>query len=275
MPRSAGAAQAQDARKYDYTDVVTVVGIELAGPTLIARDGAKQHRIATDADTLVQDAGGETIPLASLEAWDRVVVDARREMEGERTGETLIADRIQLVIGSPGAYRADPGRQQRDATVRGRVIERLAASRSLQGSDVWVSVAGGAATLRGLVADETAKARAIEIARRTSGVHRVKDELRTDPTLAEWAAFQLQDEVLAREVAERLVAEAFADARVEEDWAFGWEVEGYGFSLDVDADMGTITLRGSVPTVEHAERAISVARRTRGVRSVQAELRVE
>ena len=103
----------------------------------------------------------------------------------------------------------------------------------------------------------------------------MKDELRTDPTLAEWAAFQLQDEVLAREVAERLVAEAFADARVEEDWAFGWEVEGYGFSLDVDADMGTITLRGSVPTVEHAERAISVARRTRGVRSVQAELRVE
>ncbi|NNL64904.1 MAG: BON domain-containing protein [Myxococcales bacterium] len=268
-------AQAQDVRKYAFTAVVTIVGVDLESGTLVTRDGARQREIATDAGTRVQDASGTEIPLASLEAWDRVVVDARREMEGARTGDTLIADRVQLVIGSPGSYRADRGRHQRDAAVRERLIERLAASRSLQGSDVWVSVAGGAATLRGVVADDAAATRAIELARRTAGVHQVRSELRTDPTLAEWASFQVRDEVLAREVAERLIADAFPGARLQEDWAFGWELEGFGFELDVDADMGTVTLRGSVPSPEHAERAIAVTRRTQGVRSVRSELRVE
>jgi osmotically-inducible protein OsmY len=260
-------------RAFGYTNVLTVAGVDADSGRIVARDaGEVQITIHTDETTSIQDARGAEIALAALEPWDRVVVDGRDELEGRYDGDTLVADRVQLVVGSPGAYRADEERHERDAALRDRVVERLAASRSLQGSDVWVSVMDGHVTLHGRVADEAAEHRAVELARRTPGTRGLTNELRTDPSLLEWISIQREDEVLAREVAERLVAEAFPNARLEEDWIFGWEVEADAFELDVDADMGTVTLTGQVPSSEDVERAIAVARRTPGVRNVRAVL---
>jgi len=270
------AAEGETPRSYGFTNVLTVVSVDADARTLIARDaGEVQRTITVDDATRIQDALGADIALAALEPWDRVVVDGRKELEGRRDGDALVADRIQLVIGSPGAYRSDESRRERDAAVRERIVERLAASRSLQGSDVWVAVADGHVTLHGRVADEASKVRAVEIARRTPGARAVKTDLHSDPTLLEWASIQRKDEVLAREVAERLVAEAFPRARLEEDWIFGWEIEADSFEIDVDADMGTVTLTGDVPDGEDAERAIAVARRTPGVRNVRAVLQYD
>lgn len=263
-------ADAQEARKYSYSNVVTIVGVD-GKNEVVVKDGVRgQRRIRVDETTRIQDARGETIPLEGLRAWDRAVVDGRPE-QPEQEGGPLVVDRIQLVIGSPDEHRSDE-LQRRDAAVRERVLERLAASRSLQGSELWVFAHDGRVTLRGLVADEAAKQRAIEIARRTPGVRNVTSELRSDPGVAEWMRLQVRDDVLAREVAERLIARAFPEARLEEDWLFGWEVDGAGFSIDVDADMGTVTLSGFVPSAVDEERAIRIARLTPGVRSVRSVL---
>jgi osmotically-inducible protein OsmY len=266
-----GVATAKQSPRYGYVDVVTVVAVDPDAERITVRDGWRQRELVADEDTRVNDALGQPMALAALEPWDRVAVDARREMEGDRQGEIPVVDRIQLVIGTPGSDRRD-AHHVRDAEVRGRVVERLAASRSLQGSTVWVTVADGQVVLRGLVADDRAAQRAIELARRTPGVRGVRSELRTEPTLAEWLRTEVTDEVLAREVAERIAAEAFPNARSSEDWIFGWEIDGRNFELDVDADMGTVTLSGSVPSAEDAERALSVARRTPGVRSVRMDV---
>jgi osmotically-inducible protein OsmY len=269
LPASAPAKPSP--QRYGWVDVVTVVAVDPDADQLTVKDGWRQIELAVDEATRVNDALGEPIALAALEPWDRVAVDARREQHGEGTGKTRVADRIQLVIGTPDSNRSE-ARRDRDAEVRHRVVERLAASRSLQGSTVWVTVADGKVVLRGLAADERAARRAVELARRTEGVREVESEIDTDPSLREWLRTEVTDEVLAREVAERIAAEAFPNARRSEDWLFGWEIDGRNFELDVDADMGTVTLSGSVPSPEDAERALSAARRTPGVRSVQMDV---
>ena len=113
---------------------------------------------------------------------------------------------VPLHQASPGAEEAQE-RVERpsDAELRTRLVERLAASRTLEGSDVWVSVEDRRVTLRGVVQDATTEARAIEIARRTPGVRSVKSELSHDPALAERRRIEVRDEQLAEQIARALV----------------------------------------------------------------------
>ena len=164
-----------------------------------------------------------------------------------------------------------PGSED-DVAVRGRIVERLAASRALAGADVWVRVTDRKATLTGLVQDETTELRAIAIARRTPGVLAVVNELRTDPTRAERRFISIRDENLVENVARTLVAELFPDARPENDWAFGWEVDGLWWEFAVEADMGDVTLLGTVPSKDHITRVVEITRKIPGVRSVRARL---
>jgi len=67
--------------------------------------------------------------------------------------------------------------------VEGRIYGRLHWDKALNGSKIDLSVdKDGVATLRGNVPAITAKAKAVELARDTVGVVRVKDELTVVPT---------------------------------------------------------------------------------------------
>lgn len=168
--------------------------------------------------------------------------------------------------------RTDGEPDEADAALRTRIVERIAASRSLEGSDIWVSVEDREVTLRGVVQDEATRERAVRIARRTRGVRSVASELTTDPSRAERRRIEARDENLAEQIARTLTEEVFPDARPEADWTYGWEVEGYSWEFDVEVDMGDVTLDGTVPSREDIERAITATRKVPGVRSVRSRL---
>lgn len=98
-------AFAQEARKHSFADTATVVGVDTAAGRLTLRDdeSGSERTIATDATTRVR-IGADDVPLARVQAGDRVTVSARRE--GAKPSEVPIADIVQVVIDPSAASDA-------------------------------------------------------------------------------------------------------------------------------------------------------------------------
>lgn len=156
------------------------------------------------------------------------------------------------------------------------VFMRLAASPSLDMTNMEVKgQGGGIITLSGTVATEQAKVRALRIARQTRGVEDVRGSLRVDPA-SRRPAEAVSDEELSRRVAQKLATETFPGARAEEEWFFGWEVEGANdlWEFDVEADGGVVEPEGSVLSYSDLRKAVEAARKVPGVRSINTQLSV-
>lgn len=99
-------AFAQEARKHSFADTATVVSVDTAAGKLTLRDDdtGNERTIATDATTRVR-IGADDVPLARVQAGDRVTVSARRE--GAKPSEVPIADIVQIVI-DPSSAPAAP-----------------------------------------------------------------------------------------------------------------------------------------------------------------------
>lgn len=151
------------------------------------------------------------------------------------------------------------------------VSNRLARSATLAGTQIAVSVDDHVATLEGTVGSDDEKQRAERIARRTSGVYEVDNNLEVDPAeLREWRDVEVDDETMARKIANKLVSQAFPTADAEENWLYGWQVDGAYWEFDVDYDDGDVALEGEVPTYQDVTQAIQVVRQVPGVRTVDA-----
>lgn len=161
--------------------------------------------------------------------------------------------------------------------VRNAILGRLARSASLAGTDIGVRVDGHTATLTGIVATEQEKQRAERLARQVSSVREVVNELRLDAAAVnERRDIQVADEVLAQRVAERLAQTVFPWAKAEQDWLYGWEVDGVSWEFDVDVDGGRVSLDGHVDNEGMRSEAIAATRSVPGVVGVDAaELLVE
>lgn len=119
------------------------------------------------------------------------------------------------------------------------------AIRSLGLDSIEVEVKDGVVTLKGNIASPSHRFLAVRAASQVAGVLRVADELVADDDLEAAVARQLaQDERLAK------------------------------LFIRVDSDLGVVSLFGTVPSEELAQRAIDVASRTPGVRRVVNRLQV-
>jgi hypothetical protein len=76
-------------------------------------------------------------------------------------------------------------------------------------------------------------------------------------------------------VSRRIVRDVFPKAKAEEDWFYGWEVEGGSFEFDVETDGGQVTLQGEVPALTSIAKAVGTALEVPGVRSVVSQLTVK
>jgi osmotically-inducible protein OsmY len=194
--------------------------------------------------------------------------------------------------------------QPPDEVIETRAKIRLARSASLMGSDINVDANNGTLTLNGHVLNTVQQDRAKQLVKGMSGVKDVKDNLKVDPqfrmqamdekaagadtgavkagdtdedaeAVAPGAHATISDDQLARMVAQR-AARAFPGAKADKEWLFGWDVEGDKWQFDVEVDEGDVILDGSVPSFMDIGKAVDAARKTAGVRSVDAsDLRVD
>lgn len=145
-----------------------------------------------------------------------------------------------------------------------------------RGRVINVSADNGVVTLRGTLATESAKQRAMELARGVDGVTSVTDQLQVRETTTTAATRGAEPPTVTGTtgsdsnpadrawITTKIQAQYFADSEIK-PWA-----------IDVTTESGgVVTLEGTVDSAEDKTTAVRIARETDGVARVEDRLRVE
>ena len=151
---------------------------------------------------------------------------------------------------------------QSDAVITTTVKTKLAADSHVKASEINVDTRNAVVTLTGNVDSQEAKSRAIQLARDTKGVREVKDmiavrsgpETGNAPDGDRMLGQRIDDATITMKVKSKLLD----DPTVK------------GLKIDVDTRDGVVYLTGTVSGNEERRQAVELARKTEGVRDVQA-----
>jgi hyperosmotically inducible protein len=193
----------------------------------------------------------------------------RASNETESAGET---DGAVATAGTTMPLPATAVGRMDDASVTAFVQSRYFLDEDIKGRRVQVDTHDGVITLRGEVASDNERAKALLLARTTPGVERVEDALTVNAALtpasgpgstppvqsAPPSAAQSADAALADKVQSRLSGDPQLKAG----------------SFEVTVKDGVLLLDGTVPNAAAKQRALSVARETDGVVQVIDRLKV-
>jgi hyperosmotically inducible protein len=205
-----------------------------------------------------------------------------------------------------GCSRAEADRGAREAAVEVRKAADVAGDRL---SDGWlttkiqaqyfadrdikaryldVATRDGAVTVSGFVDNLAARDRAIQIARNTDGVHSVVDQLKigvspakeafagTPGAVATGGATNEYDAKIAATARESTLGPATDDALTASVQArFFLDPVIKTRDIEVTAQSGVVTLRGSIATEQERAQALLIARHTNGVGRVEDSLTVD
>lgn len=141
----------------------------------------------------------------------------------------------------------------------------------VRGNDVRVTTKDGVVTLRGTVPSEAAKDRAVTLARQTSGVARVEDQLTLESNPARPLARQADRQAANRDDPD--AGPAWTTAKIQAQYFADPSVKGRHIDVSTDA-AGVVTLRGRVDSAAAESIAVRIARATEGVARVVDELQV-
>jgi osmotically-inducible protein OsmY len=177
------------------------------------------------------------------------------------------------VIGLIGCAETDPG-------ITATVKARLAADDIVRAYVIDVDTAEGVVTLSGTVPTAVAEDRAIRLARETDGVVEVVDEIAVNTAVP--TSGELEGGLDPGEASGQTENEAERTGDLLNDAALTSSIKAKllaemttpGVEIDVDAENGVVTLSGTVPSRAAADLAVSIVRRTEGVKSVVNNLRV-
>jgi len=159
-----------------------------------------------------------------------------------------------VVAGAGGGYtmatdERTVGRQIDDATITTKVKGMLLDDHSVPAMKIDVDTIDGNVILTGVVDTREQKERALEIARKVEGVKKVTDNMQVG--LKTWGD-AWNDEVLVTKINKDLLM------------APGIRT----FNIDVDSDLGVVTLTGVVDTPANKQRIIDLVRNRPGVKKV-------
>jgi hyperosmotically inducible periplasmic protein len=163
----------------------------------------------------------------------------------------------------------------------------------LSGSNIDVDVKNGVVTLQGTVPSEAGRARAIAEAKKTDGVKNVVDQLKIAPAHAGGKMDKAQDKTAkAADKAEdkmdkagdkaasgahkagRAIDDGWIKSKIYAQYLADWNTVLNDSDIDVDVANGVVTLNGMVKSAEAKAKAVSTAKATDGVKSVNDNLRV-
>jgi hyperosmotically inducible protein len=166
----------------------------------------------------------------------------------------IVSLAVLMMLGACSSTQTT-GEEIDDAVITSKVKAKLAADPEVNPFEIDVDTLNRVVYLRGTVETRAAMREAEKLARTTSGVLGVVNELNLgDHTFREG----LNDATLATKIKAKLAADPDINP----------------FDIDVDADLGVITLHGQVRTVEQKREAEEIARGTDGVRKVRNKIEV-
>lgn len=173
------------------------------------------------------------------------------------SGVKSVDNRIQVdgayVVPARGNART-AGQIATDATITATVKNQLLWNSGTDGFAIDVDTNQRAVMLSGRVDTEAAKALAGRIARNTSGVRTVQNNLKVDAQLKRDTSTAVED--------------AWITARVKSSLLYSKYVDG--LDIDVDTAEGKVSLKGSVSTPAEKALAIELAGNVKGVKRVDA-----
>jgi hyperosmotically inducible protein len=159
----------------------------------------------------------------------------------------------------------------------------------LSGSNIDVDVKDGVVTLQGTVPSEAGRARALEVARKNDGVKNVVDQLRIAPARGSNTAAKVDNAAdkagravdrtgdktaSAANKTGRAIDDGWIKSKIYAQFLADWNTILNDSNIDVDVDDNVVTLNGTVKSAEAKAKAVSIAKATDGVKSVNDRLRV-
>ena len=194
------------------------------------------------------------------------------------------------ILGSTAGLILTIACSQSDPGITTAVKSKLAADDTVKAYQIDVDTSSGVVTLSGAVETSAAREQALVLARQTDGVKDVVDRITVDPQAAPTtgdlreganeAGREIREE--SREAGESageavdrtgaVMTDAAVTSAVKTKFLADTAVSG--LKIDVDTKGGMVTLNGMVPTKAEADRAVSIARDTSGVKSVVNNLRI-
>jgi osmotically-inducible protein OsmY len=201
---------------------------------------------------------------------------------------------------------------QSDAGITTAVKSKMAADDTVKASEINVDTHNRVVTLNGTVASRSEKERAVIVARDTKGVTNVVDDIVVGPVPAATTGNDNDNDNDYSQKAEDKAHEAKVktedaahdakaksegyghDAKVKTENAadktgdvitdaaitsavktkFLAEPGVSGLNINVDTTNGVVTLKGNVKTKAEADKAMMIARRSKGVKSVVNDLKI-
>jgi osmotically-inducible protein OsmY len=205
-------------------------------------------------------------------------------MVGRKLGSLLGA--VMLALTTIACAQTDPG-------ITTAVKGKLAADDVVKAYRIDVDTKDHVVTLNGNVDTQTARERAVQLARGTEGVRDVVDRLTISPGATPTTGIDDKIQAEAKEAkrdagntadqakkkgenALDKTADAAANAALTTTVKSKFLADDQisGLKIDVDSNNGVVTLTGNVRSTAEKQRAVKVARETDGVKSVVDRLKV-
>jgi hyperosmotically inducible periplasmic protein len=204
------------------------------------------------------------------------------------------------ILLSAAAFAITAACSQTDAGITTAVKSKMATDDTVKASEINVDTHNHVVTLNGTVGSQTEKERAVMIARNTKGVTSVVDDLTVGPVATTGTALEqtardakektedaahdakvktedaAHDAKVKTEHAAESTGEAITDAAItsEVKTKFLAEPGVSGLSINVDTSDHVVTLSGTVKSKAEADKAMRIARDSKGVKRVISRLKI-
>jgi hyperosmotically inducible periplasmic protein len=190
-----------------------------------------------------------------------------------------------VAMGSSTAAEARQVNAVKDGWIVMKIHSMFVPEDALSGSNIDVDVDHGVVTLKGTVPNETARAKAMQIAKGTDGVKGVTDQMRVAPA-KEGKIEKAEDKTVdatkkvGHETASvakktgRAIDDGWIKSKIYTQYMTEWKTVLDDSDIDIDVDNNVVTLNGTVKDATARSKAVSIARKTDGVKSVKDNLRI-
>lgn len=231
--------------------------------SLVTTYALNQHLNPFDIDVEVEDGVAILHGRVDSSVEKDLATEVARGIDGIRE----VDNRLEVAGGSSEDQgSSDLMARVNDANVTAKVKSQLLWNSNTQGTRIDVDTQDGVVTLRGEVASAAESDLAVRIARNTSGVARVDNQLVVNAgqkpmaEQAEQTALDLQGEL----------GDAWITTKVKASLLYNRGIDAA--AIDVQTENRVVTLRGEVRNPYEIERAEQIAAGIVGVQSVRNEL---